>query len=83
MPKYFFDTLEGGRWDRDPEGLDLEDERAARRMAWTCLAEVLADARQSPDAPIVIVVSDGLRRPVYKVSAEGEAQVSSPAEATS
>ena len=71
MPRYFFDTLEGGNCDRDPEGLDLADEQAARRMAWTCLGEVLADLREPPATPIVIYVSDHLRRPLYEVSAGG------------
>ena len=72
VPKFFFDTLEGSRRDCDSEGLELVDERSARRMAWTCLAEVLADMREPPDAPIVILVSDHLRRPIYEVVAGGE-----------
>ena len=40
-------------------------------MAWTCLAEVLADLREPPERPIVIYVSDHLRRPLYEVSAGG------------
>lgn len=79
LPKYFFDTLESGNRDRDPEGLDLADERSARRMAWTCLAEVLADLREPPKAPIVIVVSDDLRRPIYEVVARGDTPSSTPA----
>ena len=83
MPRYFFDTLEGGDRDRDPEGLDLADEHAARRMAWTCLSEVLADLRDPPNGPIIIYVSDDLRRPVYQVSAGGRssAQDSGPEDA--
>jgi len=72
LPRYFFDTHEGGSRDCDPEGLELVDEQAARRMAWTCLAEALADMRESPRAPIMIVVSDELRRPIYEIVAGGE-----------
>ena len=41
------------------------------RMAWTCLAEVLADLRGPPEAPVVIVVSDARREPIYEVVADG------------
>ena len=78
MPRYYFDTLEGGRRDRDIEGLELADDRSARRMAWTCLGEVLADMREPPDAPIIIVVRDHLRRAVYEVVATGTGAVPLP-----
>lgn len=71
MPLYYFDTIEGEALGRDPEGVELADETAARRMAWTSLSEVLADFRCTPERPLVILVSDDRRRPLYEVVAYG------------
>lgn len=69
MARFFFDTHEGHVCCWDSEGLDLPDEASARRMGWTCLGEVLADLVKPPEAPVVIVVSDRRKQPLYEVRA--------------
>lgn len=69
MPRFFFDTIALERTDRDPDGVELPDEQAARRMAWGCLSDLIADAGEPPDGTLSILVGDASRRPVYEVYA--------------
>jgi hypothetical protein len=73
MPKFYFDTIEKDRTGLDPDGLELADEAAARRMAWTCLTEVLADMRSPVEADLafLIIVRDEQRTPIFQVAAQG------------
>jgi hypothetical protein len=41
MPRYFFDVHDGG-FERDEDGLYLEDADAARKQVWDALPEMAA-----------------------------------------
>jgi hypothetical protein len=43
MPRYYFDTQANGQVIRDPDGLDLPGEDAARREAASALADMAKD----------------------------------------
>lgn len=43
MPRFFFDTHDGDRPARDPDGMDLRDRDEARRMALDALPDVARD----------------------------------------
>lgn len=79
VPRYYFDTFDGHISDCDQEGLDLEDDLSAQRMAWSCLAEVLADLAGPPAVAIVISIRDEHRGLVFEVVAKGERRMSQAA----
>lgn len=70
---YYVDTITGEGLERDEGGVELVDDEAARRMAWTWLGEVLAAMPDPPGAPVIVVVTDQNRQPIYHVTAHGNA----------
>lgn len=68
MPRYFFD-IDDGRNAFDEHGLDLPDVGSARRMAVRTAGEMVSDATDDlrQGAPWTMVVTDGDRRPLFKV----------------
>ncbi len=49
MPRYFFDTRDGDRLERDDDGLDLESSEQARQEAERALADLARDVLPDGD----------------------------------
>ena len=50
MPRYFFHVIDRGA-DRDLEGSDLPDVKAAKREARRCVGTMMSDAAMISDPP--------------------------------
>ncbi len=55
MPRYFFDTYDGSRFDPDAEGIELESLDMAKAEAQRALPDLARDAIPSNDQNTFIV----------------------------
>jgi hypothetical protein len=67
MTLYFFDLRDGGRGYRDPEGVDLPDDDAAKDHAQIVAAELIKD-RNIKARHWRIDVRDGRRKKICRVA---------------
>jgi hypothetical protein len=60
MPRYYFDTHDGGTYLPDDEGQDLDGMEAARLQAQTGLADIARDVvpGDGPERTMVVAVRD-------------------------
>lgn len=67
MPRFHFNSLTGDMFLPDPEGEELPNVAAARRVAERSAREALIEAVRTDTAPDCILVTDGEGREVATV----------------
>ncbi len=69
MPRFYFDSSDGGTWDHDDEGLVLPDLASARHEAIKAVTEVARDVLPgSAPGSLSILLRDEEGRPLLRMS---------------
>jgi hypothetical protein len=68
MPRYFFDTMDGGRFISDESGIELPNIQAARAEAARSLTDIARDMSPDDRREVVVEVSDDEGRPLFRTA---------------
>ena len=68
MPRYFFDTMDSGRFISDESGIELPSIQAARAEAARSLTDIARDMSPDNRREVVVEVSDDEGRPLFRTA---------------
>ena len=68
MPRYSFDTIDGGRFISDESGIELPNIQAARAEAARSLTDIARDMSPDDRREVVVEVSDDEGRPLFRTA---------------
>jgi hypothetical protein len=68
MPRYFFDTMDSGRFISDESGIELPSIQAARAEAARSLTDIARDMSPDNRREVIVEVSDDEGRPLFRTA---------------